>query len=222
MKKIKLNTDICPILNISTYNTLLEIPDSYIENDCEEIKQNGGEVPNDIWTSTVYNNELYRKDLANFALQHIVNHVNEMDDGSIPFKLKFYKETKFYSPKEYNFTGDGMDFFVQVPNKWYNNFVKFVNKENKWEEFKTHCNKFASCDGFISFYPIPTYWDTAKTFFEEMGEKEDYYLSLVLSFLIQIDYQSFCYDWMEECNSGDLQKYVSNEIVDALYNQYCR
>ena len=222
MKKIKLNTEICPILSVNTYNSLLEIPTNHIENDIEQLKDAGVEIPPLIELDTIHNYEKYGNDLAQYALQQIVNHAEENKD-KIPFKLKFYKEVCFYSPEEYNFRGDAFDFYIQVNNQWHKDFIRYIKRENLWEKFKEHCKRFDSCSGFISFYPIPALCDSPTAYFDRMTDiNEDYYISLVISFLIGFDdSEQYCFeiDWGEYiCDKHE--DYCYNNTINELYDKH--
>ena len=123
--RIKLNTDICPIV----------IPDTYGTGFCYE-------VTDDMW-------EDFKGLLAKRTGEKIKT---VMSDLNIPFTN--YKADEFLSsPRFYNFGTDWINFEFDVSDDYVEHIRNTVREHEGKEFFDFAESRFGSYDGFISFMP---------------------------------------------------------------------
>ena len=160
--RLELNTDICSII----------IPDTY---------GYGWQYENIVdW-------DYFKKLMVDKAKENIEYVLNDL---GIPYSNLEMGE--FYSPREYNFKKDGIEFDIDIPDDYIeiikgnvkrdeNNFFEFANKN------------FGSYDGFFSFYP----YEKEKFY---ISEKNDYIFSMWVIYRMNEEYDIDKYhkDYMEE------------------------
>ena len=121
--KLKLNTDILPIV----------IPDTYGTEFCYM-------VADDMWDD-------FKKlmvDKAEEAIRYA------LDDLGTPYTNLTMGE--FKSPRQYNFYTDWIEFEVDICDD-YVPTIKIAVRDNEEDFFRFAKKNFGSYDGFISFYP---------------------------------------------------------------------
>ena len=159
---LELNTDICPII----------IPDTYgygwqYEN-----------IPD--WG--------HFKEMMIWKAEENIKYV--LDDLGIPYSN--FEMGKFYSPKEYNFRTDGIEFKIDVPD----DYIKIIKGNVQRDEvnfFRFAKDNFGSHDGFMSFYPYKK-----EKFYD--SEKNDYILSMWIMYRMneEFDIKEYRRDYMYE------------------------
>lgn len=153
MKTIKTWTNTLPLVSINTYygafdtNSLI---DSYtIDEDFKE-----GYVPYNAemyWDG--FDMDLYKNDIVQIAKNYILHNIFP-EIKKLNLGIKKIEIFDMYSPKEYNFESDHINFDLIVNNNFYKNLLKII--KNLSNEDKNNLDsylrkKFSSRDGFMSF-----------------------------------------------------------------------
>lgn len=130
--KIKLNTSLVPFFT-GCYENIWEVRET--DDDGNEL-----EVEYDF------------KDMMKSIVEAYTNHEDEiLRDLEVSF-IKSIKFTGgFYSPREYNFSTDNIDFEVEVDKKELNKTLDKLATDLEFRQFLT--DNFSSRSGFISFTP---------------------------------------------------------------------
>lgn len=150
--KIKVNTDILPIINVDMYWSGIQ-----------------SILPNDIkW-------EEFEKEVSIVACDKI----NEIlcDTG---FDMKV-SEPKLYSPKEYNYSGDELDFVLEYNiQDIVDIYIEIINNNDFWKWIK---ERYSSYNGFVSFMPC-----NQREFILEIvtGDKQNYCICELVMWKIYI------------------------------------
>ena len=189
--KIKLNTNLIPIFS-GTYESMWEV---------EEIENNGDCLPVDY----------EQKDL----LRSIAQVYQENEEAICEtFGLSFIKKIHFtgksWSPREYNFNTDQIDFVMTIDKKLMAKALKELEGNVVFEKWLHE--HFTSCDGFVSFTPN-NFMELSE---EILGEhdKYDQALSAMIRFLAMNDTESIEEDMHEEWAGngyGGLKYTISKE-----------
>ena len=167
---LKLNTTICPIVCIGTYQTFLS-PDYIYERDCCEYDHafNKGLISED---ELDYLHEASYKyfDFMNYLNtigQYALNEISEFfDDINHFLKIKLANQSyEVYSPREYNFQTDGMDYFVEIDEREIDNLGTRLKGNNKFLTWIY--DSYRTKSGFISFMPY-----TEEMFFDALAGKD--------------------------------------------------
>lgn len=129
--KIQLNTNLVPIFS-GTYETDWNIQDH--DDDGNEL-------------NTVYDH----KDLMRGIVEEYHNHEDKIKTALNCDFITSIKFDGFYSPHEYNFNTDTLDFTIEVNKK---KMIQALNKLENSEEFSQFLyDHYTSYDGFMSFTP---------------------------------------------------------------------
>lgn len=172
---LKLNTNLIPIFS-GTYENIWEP---------EEINDDGESLPLDY----------EQKDL----LSSIAGVYQENEEAicktfGISFIKKIHFTGKSWSPREYNFNTDQLDFIVTIDKRL---MLETLAKLNGNEEFEKYLHEhFTSYDGFMSFTP-----NNYKELSEEiLGEHDDYIqaVSALIRFLAKDETDEIETDMHEE------------------------
>lgn len=155
------NTNLLPIFS-GTYYTIWDIV---------EYDDNGDEVEVDYDFK-----DLMRGIASEYAgyNDYIVKELN------LPYITKIKFDGGFYSPREYNFSTDCLDFDMTIN---YRELVKAVKGLKDDQEFKTYLHDhFTSYDGFISF--TPNNYDDILSEILTKGNEFDQSISAITTYLV--------------------------------------
>jgi len=130
--QLQLNTNLIPIFS-GTYETRWEV---------SEYNDNGDEIEVD------YKHDALMQSIAQ-EYQHNADHI--LSELNTPFIEKIVFDGTFFSPGEYNFQTDQLDFTVDIDKT---KLLDTVNKLKDNKEFAQFLrDNYSSYDGFISFTP---------------------------------------------------------------------
>lgn len=131
--KIELNTDLVRGLFSGTYNTAWEVHE-YADNGDEQYIE--------------YDNKAFMQTIAQAYHGHEQAIIEALN---IPFIKNIHFTGSFYSPREYNFATDSLDFTLTINRKA---MLAVVEELATDEAFNAHLQEqYTSYDGFMSFTP---------------------------------------------------------------------
>ena len=140
--KIELNTNLIPIFN-GTYGGIFDFME-WIDSEC------------DLYTDEPDYTEMLKR-IDNIKHEDYMKAIFECYNDNIDYinsELQYIKILKFtdtYSPREYNFSTDTLDFIANVDVKGILKYLKDNQNNEKLKEYLY--DKFTSRDGFTSFTP---------------------------------------------------------------------
>ena len=225
---LKLNTDICPIVKIGTYQTTLS-PDFIFESEWDEWERahkNGRVTDEELeqlkeaaWMG--FDIKKYIDALGAHALHHIGEFLKDVS-GFVKVKLAS-KDYSTYSPKEYNFRTDGMEYYIEVEQSEIDRLAREL-MEN-WEFIEWIYDTYKSRPGFMSFMP---YWKDE--FKEAIGGKDiesalSMYLMWLLrtEFLVGGDYNPYQENFEEDFRSNHYEgEFIDDRTYDAITEKIWR
>jgi hypothetical protein len=189
MKKIELNTGICRVVSVSTYGTYFDaLEDDRFEYNLKEDLENGnyGEIPEEFHKKIIekviggkFEFSDYLQDICKRAISYLEENCLEHWKNAFP-SIEKIEYKSHWSPKEYNFQGDEMDFTVHCDvRKIRKELKKFALGNTAF--FAWLHDTWKSRDGFISFVPHDEYdWFHALA----LDDKIDYCLGTALHYII--------------------------------------
>ena len=184
---LKLNTSICPIVEIGTYGTMLS-PDYIFESesiDWEEAHADGRITEKELEylceaSSRNFEFKRYLDAVAGYALHEIEDFLKDIRQFvKIGLANNDYET---YSPREYNFYNDGMEYHVEVEQSEIDRLASelWPNREFMDWAYDTYRHR----SGFISSMPF-----TRNEFSAAMGGKNiERALSMYLIWLLETEY----------------------------------
>ena len=167
--KIELNTAMVRVFS-GAYGTLWDVND-FLEREAESMADT--ESPEDI-------DKLLERFDSKKYLRAIRDAYNDtIKDINDELKLvKIVKFTKPFSPREYNFQNDSLDFIAQIKKR---DIIGYIIANKDKAEFRQFLeDNYSSRDGFISFTP-----DTPERLLEEIrinGDEYEQAISAVLRY----------------------------------------
>jgi len=160
METLNLNTEVCPLVCISTYGTVLscdgddESEEQYIDEQLEDLYP---DLSDDLrqkckdWIfGYTFDFPAYLTALGKQGLNWIEREYLPILKANFP-SVQGVQCEGVWSPKEYNFRGDSLDFTLEYEGDLKAEIGAFVSR-NK-EAFFKWSEKYCYCDGFISFMP---------------------------------------------------------------------
>lgn len=169
---VKMNTGLIPGFFDGTYYTRWE-PEEYDENgmDEQQLEYTGSELMRSIATA-------YRRDQPQIL-------------RDFKFEAPFVTDVQFpgtsYSPREYNFESDVIDFILTINRAELRKSVRALKDS---EHFSKHLHEhYSSRDGFISF--IPNNWgDLAESLANKESSDFEQSLGALLAYLLRDELES--------------------------------
>ena len=133
--RVKLNTEICPIV----------IPDTYGSGFCYE-------VDDEMWDD-------FKEMMVDKAENAIRYALDDLGIGYTSLEMG-----KLKHPRQYNFYTDWIDFDLEICDDYIRN-IKSAVRDNEDDFFRFAKKNFGSYDGFISFYPYAKedFYESEKT-----------------------------------------------------------
>ena len=213
---LKLNTDLCPIVNVGTYCTTLS-PDFIFESEKDRWEQacRDGRITEEELEQlkeAAWMGFDFKKYLDTIG-QHAIEEIEEFfKDISEFVKVKLVnKDYATYSPKEYNFRTDGMDYSVEVEQSEINRLAKELLENREFTDWIF--DTYKSHDGFISFMP---YWrDEFKEAID--GKDVERAFSMYLMWLLKkefLDSQDYYNPYQENLLEKICSNYSESEFID--------
>lgn len=150
LKCYKLNSSLCPLVDVGMYNTIISL-DTWEEDAVYNLKEDYGEAADAFCCFGDCDVKGYHKVVQDNAAKIIEAH-------AMPI-LKEYgvaaiKVTGIWSPREYNFDTDQLDFEVYLSDdfgkKFKKNMKRFSSNASLQKYIEDH---WWSCSGFCSFMP---------------------------------------------------------------------
>lgn len=211
-----INTCICPVIHVGTYQTLLGEP-------CDEDDKNSWAEVMEYPENLVYEEGFdfkkwlgYIKDEANDILQ------SDIISTLKPYGIEWLQATGMWSPKYYNFENDQMDFDVYLSKDFdrifHENMAKFRENPSLQEYIEDH---YWSRSGFWSW--MPKSMDEIESF-----EDEERCLSAYIMFCMlvegkeedmdgEFDYSYRIWEYLHENAKGeeccDWRCYADDDLV---------
>ena len=226
---LELNTDICPIVRVGTYQTTLS-PDFIFESEWYEwdkaheegriTKEELEQLKEVAWMG--FDFKKYLNTLGKYALDEIEEFLKDIS-GFVNVKLAS-KEYSTYSPKEYNYRTDGMKFYVEVEQSEID-WLYWLTTDNK-EFLGWIYDTYKSRPGFIS--SMPCYKDE---FVEAISGKDiERALSMYLMWLLEkefLDEHGYGNPYQEsllEKFSGNHSEgeFINDSVYDAIIEKIWR
>jgi hypothetical protein len=171
--KLKLNTDLCAII----------IPDTYGSGFQSEV--------------AAYMWEDFKTLMVDKAKEKIEEVLDEL---GIPYRN--LKMGGFWSPREYNFSTDWIEFELDVPDDYVETIRQNVQRDED-NFFRFAKENFGTHDGFISFYPYE------KEDFYNVNRKEEYIVSMWIMYRMneEFDIHAYRYEYLDDvwdyaCGNG--------------------
>ena len=161
--RVALNTNLLPIVNVGMYESLLSpsnifddwLPSSGITESMTEEEINY--CDNALWYH--FNSDAYKKLVANYAMAFVVDFFQKIESFA---SVTLCDGAKIYSPKEYNFHSDTLDFEIEISESEIQK-IKITTKDNQ-DFFAWLNNTYRSYSGFICFMP-----NSKESFAEDIG-----------------------------------------------------
>lgn len=167
-----------------------------------------------------FDNKEYEKDIG----EQFVYWLNDaISDIEILKGFKFEYES-IHNPKEYNFTNDKIEGYLNIPAGGINRIIKEIESD---EDFDEYCREnFSSYSGFVSFIPNnkKDFLETLKEYVKQDEISFDRNLNLMVKYLIereltQHEIEGITWDTLENVWEGehcDSDGY-DNELI-TVYN----
>lgn len=151
--KIKLNTNLCPIVNVGMYDSYISLG-SRLEDTDYNVERSDNiteEEKNYYYENGDCDTERYKKDVAEIAIKHIKVF---FDDIRHIISVKVCDEANIDSPRWYNYRTDELDFEIEIEDSEINKIIEAVQDvEAGTGFFEWAYDTYKSYDGFISFMP---------------------------------------------------------------------
>ena len=152
--EINLNSDLLPLLNVNMYNSTLD-SDEVLSNDLEELTEEAKDLYFDLYDNKKYVEFILNE--SNKFMQNIWKPIltNLKIIGNINFGIYDIEATSIYSPKQYNYGGDELNYKISVDE----NFDKLLKTKldiivkNEKTKFEKYLEQYKSIDGFWSYMP---------------------------------------------------------------------
>ena len=184
---LKLNTSICPIVCIGTYGTTLS-PDFMFESEQREweealkegriTKEELEQLSEAAWRG--FNSKRYLDELGRYALHEIEGFLKDISEHVKAGLAN--NEYSTYSPREYNFSTDGMDYYVSVEQGELDRLANELWSDSDFMDWAY--DAYRSRSGFISFMPC-----TRNEFNEAIkGKDVERAFSMYLMWLLEKEY----------------------------------
>jgi hypothetical protein len=157
---IKLNTNLVPMFT-GTYESIWELMDYDDDGNELELDYNHKDLMNGI------------VDQYNSNSDYIIRELN------IPW-IKSIKFTGHWSPREYNFNTDQLDFTLSIDKEGMIKSLKSLKNDSKFESWLR--DNFTSYDGFWSSTPN-NYTDLYNELVSEVGSEYDQSLGALITYL---------------------------------------
>jgi hypothetical protein len=206
---IETSTDLCPLVNICMYQSTLGL-DYQLENYIEYMEL-PIELGEQVFNESILDTKGYIRALESFTWEYLKENIE------LPLGIEFKKVHEIVSPREYNFTGDRLDFDLKAPKDirdQINNYLEATEDLGVIDSYyKFYSDNYGSHSGFTSFAPM------LNDALEASNSTHDLYL--VSSFVAwycneQIDQSIFEMDFNEYIEIGEyltLPESLENEIT---------
>jgi len=176
---VLLNTNILPIVNVGMYESLLSPSNVFNDWLTPEISEALDTDEISYCESASYehfNSEAYNKIVAKYATELVADFFQKIN-GVIHVTL--HDKADIYSPKEYNFKTDELDFEIEINDVEIQKIKSFVRGNVSFANWLKETYK--SYSGFICFMP-----STEEAFFKDIEGKEiERALSAYFTFLLR-------------------------------------
>ena len=216
--KLRLNTSICPIVDVGMYGSFLD-PQHIFEFDEYEIYRCDTltEEEKEYCSNSIYMNfdtAAYKQTVAIYATEVIEDLFNDIR-GTIEISL--CEGASIYSPKFYNFDTDQLEFDVEISSSEIIKIIVRLGDEQFSEKFFGWAREnYKSHSGFYSFMPCePDGYTVAIE-----GQDLERALSMYLSYLLRdcID-ESQCYIADKIVGNCSLCEFVDDKKFAELYER---
>lgn len=239
-KKIKINTNVWPIIDCGTYGTELDIDSAcQIDMILEDMHESQTKGTCDIYDCGAcipysyigdYNYERYEEILIKCAIPYISDAIKSIN---VLLGKKFIEErigkseVTFVSPREYNFLNDRMDIEITIFN--YKTLVKKLLKffsseifddEYKYDNISVYISEnWKSRSGFMSFMPqsILEMAQSLQNILDGEEYDEDRVIGGALCLLYLCTEDPFC---NQQSFVDDVYEKVSNENLIEIKNEF--
>jgi len=156
---IETSTDIVPLINVGTYWGPFEYERIW-GNDIYNYKEDEGAIVCDDYDHAKFGEMLVEES----------NRIFEDEKPMSEYGVLSIKATKFWSPREYNFTDDRLYLDIEVTDDFLEKAVKIIMApENKEKVSKYMEDNWKTRDGFISSMPAESYWELEQLF-QDLGD----------------------------------------------------
>lgn len=212
MQKIKLNTGVCPLLDVGMYNSIIAPSETY-ENDCNELEMNGYRDLVELF----WNNFDFNKYVDTVVMPACEEVKSEMLDGlkNLGLGIESIKLIGIDSPRYYNYRSDQLDFDIEVGDDFQARLVHKLKSLDQ-EVFNAYLSyEFSSRSGFISFVANNT-----REFYEEIeADIESPEVGVAISYLFD---RPDTHDDLNKSGNEDLQEsfheaiFQYNSMLDVV------
>jgi len=220
--KIKLNTNLCPIINVAMYNSCLSL-DSRLAGTDYNMKhsENTTQEERDYYCANDgCDIDRYKKDIADIAIEHIKAF---FDDIRHIIDVKVGNDMSIWSPRWYNFANDELDFEIEIEQPVVDKIIADVQDNDKF--FQWARDEYHSYDGFISFMPYwcDEYMDAIKNMNSQDFDRalSMYFMWLLTRVVNMMDAEEYCtvYQYFFEVEVFErtfAEDYLEDERVHAI------
>lgn len=231
MRTFETCTQIAPIIDVGTYDSLLSYDNMFGEQE-NEARQEGKFVCDD------FNWEKYKQTIVKTS-----NQIFRDERLLEQYGVKSIVATKMGSPMYYNYTTDWLDLKVEVEDDFLDTAEKVLldkKNEKKIDAFMKAC--WETKDGFLSSMPAERVWDLPEVFKmlreDDCGTDDMRAFGTVLMLLMVVEgpnvdgygndglsYSSYLTDLLvtilrEDCYISDYVTILDKEEVEKLYGNY--
>jgi hypothetical protein len=140
--RIKMNTDILPLLNVGTYGYFDAVEDNAEEMYVYNEEESGHKV-------TEEELENFRSEWCKEFKQVCVDKGKIIIEELTGFKVF---DVEFYSPHYYNYSNDCLDFELEIPDSTKETLIGLLKDEEYWK-WVERIPEYHSRSGFISSFP---------------------------------------------------------------------
>lgn len=217
---IKLNTDICPIISVGMYGTMLEPETESLEYEITDSKELTEEEKDKAikLISDNFNMERYKEHLRETAVEFLQQCFDDYDGNNYTEEKLGIKiiSSGIYSPREYNYRNDELDFEIVIRDDIVAQIIimLYIDPIIKDGFFNKMEVSFGSYCGFISSMPI-----RQKEYIEALTGKDiERAIAMFLYFLLYEE------DFQNDFNSRVIEGYNEYEYIDSdeffeIYNK---
>lgn len=220
---LELNTGICPLVNVNTYNSLLEpelrdeVSDLVEHHGCSE--EAADRYLDRFWMR--FDHKAYLEGVCKIAVDEMNKFFLKDSDAAGLRRVKSlegFELVSAYSPREYNFSGDELNFKLMGDEDAIIEECLAIATLEKDNILEFIC-KWQSRDGFISFMPY-----TEDNFFEALTTRNDdteRAVAMVLDYLVDENakeslYETLYYAVSEKISVESYSTYTIETAIEEL------
>ena len=213
--RIKLNTDLLPVVSVGMYESSLSMDSMFDEEFCRmHSSESLTEDEKKRFYIIVDSNE-YADVVEKYGLEALGDFFRDIREHEGLDITLADEEAELYSPKEYNFRTDELEFTIELSEATFGKIISLALENDEF--WKWAKKRYRSYDGFICFMP-----NNRSEFIRQLGEGQlDRIVASYLTFLGETAYDcngefGYTYSIYEKIKTNHVFEEFINEEAQSI------